>query len=196
MLLIALVSVGGRPAPPKQVHRSAMPGLVFLAISFLLLGYSGSQDSSGHSVGQQELVLGLAALIPAVVLLAPFCLSTLAWLGRRTPIAVRLALRDLDRYRARSGSALAAIGLGVLIAVTVAILAAARYSNVLDYAGPNLASDQLIVYTPSGPGYAAPGLGPAGSAKMRNGARDIASSVGAHEVVELVALSNGCSLWR
>ena len=55
------------------------------------------------------------------------------------------------RYRARSGSALSAISLGVLIAVMVCVLAAARYGNVLDYAGPNVASNQLIVYTANGP---------------------------------------------
>ena len=49
-----------------------------------------------------------------MILLAPFCLVLLARSGQRAPIAVRLALRDLDRYRARSGSALSAISLGVL----------------------------------------------------------------------------------
>ena len=88
----------------------------------------------------------------AVILLAPLCLTVLARLGRRAPIAVRLALRDLARYRARSGSALAAISLGVLIAVLVCVLSAQRFGNVLDYAGPNLASNQVIVYTPNGPG--------------------------------------------
>ena len=85
-----------------------------------------------------------------MILLAPACLTLLARLGRRAPIATRLALRDLARYRARSGSALAAITLGVLIAVLVSVLSAQRFGNVLDYAGPNLASDQLIVYTPNG----------------------------------------------
>ena len=55
----------------------------------------------------------------------------------------RLALRDLARYRARSGSALAAISVAVLVAVIVMLAAAARYGNVLDYAGPNLAANQL-----------------------------------------------------
>jgi putative ABC transport system permease protein len=36
-----------------------------------------------------------------------------------------------------------------------------RFSNVLDYTGPNLTSSQLIVYTPSGAGYV--GGGPDGS---------------------------------
>ena len=98
-----------------------------------------------------------------MILLAPACLTLLARLGRRAPIAARLALRDLARYRARSGSALAAISLGVLIAMLVSVLSAQRFGNVLDYAGPNLASDQLIVYTPNGhgpAGRAAPPSGP------------------------------------
>ena len=80
---------------------------------------------------------------------------------QHTPIAARLALRDLARYRARSGSALAAISLGVLIAVLVCVESAARFGNVLDYAGPNLASNQIVVYTPNGPG------GPGGPATDR-----------------------------
>ena len=142
-----VTALSGRPAPPKQVHRSAVPGVVLLVVAAFLLSYAGS---SGNGGGAPELVFGFVALIAAVILLAPFCLAVLARLGRRAPIAVRLALRDLARYRARSGSALAAISLGVLIAVLVCVLSAARYGNVLDYAGPNLASNQLIVYTPNG----------------------------------------------
>ena len=93
----------------------------------------------------------------ALILLAPFCLTALARLGRHAPIPVRLALRDLARYRARSGSALAAISLGVLIAVLICVETAARFGNVLDYAGPNLASNQLIVYTPNAPQGGRPG---------------------------------------
>ncbi len=91
------------------------------------------------------------ALVVAVILLAP-AVPGRCWPGSagRAPVAARLALRDLARYRARSGSALAAISLGVLIAALVCVLSAQRYGNVLDYAGPNLASNQLIVYTPSG----------------------------------------------
>ena len=47
---------------------------------------------------------------------------------------------------ARSGSALAAISIGVLVAVIVVLAAAARYGNVLDYAGPNLSPDELGVH--------------------------------------------------
>ncbi len=68
---------------------------------------------------------------------------------------------DLALYRARSGSALAAITLGVLIAVLVSVLSAQRFGNVLDYAGQR-GLGSLIVYTPNGQGGGGPGDGPSG----------------------------------
>jgi putative ABC transport system permease protein len=149
-----VTALSGRPAPPRQVHRSAIPGIVFLVAAFLLLGYSGSTGGGNGSGGSPELVFGLLLLIPGLILLAPFFLSLTARVARRAPIAPRLALRDLARYRARSGSALAAISLGVLVAVIVMLAAASRYGNVFDYAGPNLASNQLALHanTPPAPG--------------------------------------------
>ena len=199
-----VAALAGRPTPPRQLRRSVAPGLTFLVIGFLLLGYSGAHVGGGSGAGMGPLVLGLLALIPAIILLSPFCLSVLARAGRRAPIAIRLALRDLDRYRARSGSALAAISLGVLIAVIIAIVAAARYGNALDYVGPNLASNQLALYTVNGPGYLPPGLAsqlgpkdapvptpptPSQLQAMSRTAHDLAASLGTRNVVELDATS-------
>ena len=187
-----VVALSGRPAPPKQVHRSALPGVIAFVIGALLLAYTGKNSNGG---GAPELVLGLVALVVAVILLAPLCLAGLARLAGPAPVAVRLALRDLARYRARSGSALAAISLGVLIAVLVCVLSAQRYGNVLDYAGPNLASNQLIVYTPNGPYGGGPGSAPSapvtGSklAAMAATAHGMAASLGSHDVVELESTS-------
>jgi putative ABC transport system permease protein len=185
-----VTALSGRPAPPRQVHRSALPGLILLVGAAVLFAYSGTTNGNGS--GALVLVLGFVALIAAVILLAPACLTLMARLGRRAPIAARLALRDLARYRARSGSALAAITLGVLIAMLVSILSAQRFGNVLDYAGPNLASDQLIVYTPSGQGGGGgPGSGPSGPvtgstpASMARTAHGIAAALGSHDVLEL-----------
>jgi putative ABC transport system permease protein len=140
-------ALSGRPAPPRQIHRSALPGIVLLVLAFLLLGYAGGTNNGNGGGGAPELLFGLVLLIPGLILLAPFFLSVTARLGRRAPIATRLALRDLARYRARSGSALAAISIGVLVAVIVMLAAAARYGNVLDYAGPNLSSNELHLST-------------------------------------------------
>ena len=82
-------ALSGRPAPPRQVHRSAIPGVVFLVIAFLLLGYSGSTGNGNGSGGMPELVFGLVLLIPGLILLAPFFLSLTARLARRAPIATR-----------------------------------------------------------------------------------------------------------
>ena len=146
-----VAALSGRPAPPRQVHRSAIPGIACLVAAFLLLGYSGSTNHGNGGGGSPELVLGIILLIPGLILLAPFLLTLTARLARRAPISSRLALRDLARYRARSGSALAAISVGVLAAVIVVLVASARYGNVFDYAGPNLASNQLALHANAPP---------------------------------------------
>src|SRR5262249_24287520 len=88
-----------------------------------------------------------------------------------------------------SGSALAAISIGILIAVIISVASAARFANVLDYVGPNLTSNQLIVYTPNGahggPGGPASTVSPGGLRTMEARANDIASALGSHDAVEL-----------
>ncbi len=188
-----VTALAGRPAPPKQVHRSAIPGLILLVVAFILFGLS-AKGGNGAKGNTGELALGLIVLIGAVILLAPFCLAVLARLGRRTPISVRLALRDLSRYRARSGSALAAISIGILIAVIISVASAARYANVLDYAGPNVASNQLIVYTPNGQGGGPHGPGNVSPGQLRSlsaKAQAIAADLGSRDVVELETTDAG-----
>jgi len=181
-----VAALAGRPAPPKRVHRSAIPGIILLVIAGFALSYAGRSTGGG---GAPELLGGLICLVIGVILLAPTFLSVLAGLAAHTPVAARLALRDLGRYRARSGSALAAITLGVLIAVLVCVLTAGRYGNVLDYAGPNLSSDQIIVYTPgNGPGFGPgdqPGPGAGSPQTWSATAHAIASGLGSGDIVEL-----------
>jgi putative ABC transport system permease protein len=196
MTRISTVSaLAGRPAPPKQLRRSAVPGIVFGVAAFFLLGAAGASGGNGGGVG--ELALGFVTLTVAVVLLSPFLLTLLDRFSRRAPLAIRMAMRDLARYRARSGSALGAISVGVLIAMVVIIATAARFGNALDYAGPNVSSTQLIIYTPNGP-YGPGGPGNAGKgggssttsmASMAHSARDIAAALGSHEIIKLETTS-------
>jgi putative ABC transport system permease protein len=153
-----VTALSGRPATPRKTRRWAAPaGIVFAVIAFILLGVAGGLVGlhPGAALARQQrsqleaLVLGFVAITVAVVLLSPALLGVLARLARPAPIAVRLALRDLARYRARSGAALGAISLSLLIAVVICVAAAARFGNTLDYAGPNLTSSQLVVYPPS-----------------------------------------------
>jgi putative ABC transport system permease protein len=86
-------------------------------------------------------------------------------------------------------NSLAAISLGVLIAVLVCVLSAQRFGNVLDYAGPNLASNQIIVYTPNAPqgGGNGPGSNPVTGTPQSwaRTARGIAAALGSHDVIAL-----------
>jgi putative ABC transport system permease protein len=190
MSLVAALS--GRPAPPKQIHRSAVPAVIFAVAGVVLLVYTGRSAANGGS-GGLELVGGLVCLVVAVILLSPLFLAGMARAAQGAPLAARLALRDLGRYRARSGSALAAIGLGVMIAMLVCVLSAARYGNVLDYAGPNLSSSQLIVYTQNGgPGGGGPGNSGAATSSIQSQAataNSIAGALGSHDVVALETTS-------
>jgi putative ABC transport system permease protein len=111
---------------------------------------------------------GFLCLIAAIILLAPVTVGLLGRVGRRLPVTARLALRDLSRYRSRSASALAAISIGVLIAVVICVAASARYSNVLDYAGPNLASNQMMVYADTAPPPGSHCVGPKGACPSQN----------------------------
>jgi putative ABC transport system permease protein len=146
-----VAALAGRPPAPKKTRHLVIPiGICFLVAAFLLLGAAGatSGNGSGQNNGTLEVAVGFITLAVAIVLLAPAALSVVAAAGRRSPVAIRLALRDLARYRARSGPALAAISLSTLIAVIICVASAARFGDVLDYAGPNLSSNQLIVYAP------------------------------------------------
>jgi putative ABC transport system permease protein len=186
-----VAALAGRPPALRKTRHLAIPvGLGFLIVAFLLLGMAGA--SAGNGNGMLDVAGGFIALAVAIVLLAPACLSVVAAAGRRSPIAIRLALRDLARYRARSGPALAAISLSTLIAVIICVASAARFGNVLDYAGPNLTSSQLIVYTPGGP-YGGPQQGgpQVSTAHAQKVAKEIAADLGTTSMITLESTSAG-----
>ena len=185
-------ALAGRPAPPRQIHRTLVPGVIALALGFVMFSISGA---SGNGGGVIWLVPGLVALIVGIILVSPFFLVLLARVGGRSRIAVRLPLRDMARYRARSGSALSAISLGIMIAVIVAAVATARYANVFDYVGPNMGPNAMNVYNPpTGPTCeatsGAPVCQPAQAAPSLSAqeatVHAIASAVGANHVVPLI----------
>jgi putative ABC transport system permease protein len=192
---IPIVSaLAGRPAPPREIRRTAVPGVICFVLGFLLLGYAGGGNAQNARL--PELAGGLILLFPGIILLAPFFLTALAKICRRGPFAIRLSLRDLSRYRARSGSALSAISVGILIAVIISLVSAARFANVLDYAGPNMTSSQLNIYTANGPyGPGGPGSGGANAVPtakvgvLRKSTDAIAASLGSHRVLELETTS-------
>ena len=95
-------------------------------------------------------------MIVGILLLAPLAVSVLAaGAGPRLPVAIRIALRDLVRYRARSGAALAATTFAVFLAMAICLVASIQFGNPLNWFGSNLSSSQLIFYSQASP---APGM--------------------------------------
>ena len=146
-----VAALSGRPAPPKPVHRSALPGVIVFAAGVACLAFTGGL------AGRR------AAGTPATTRAAPAGRPGRhdrrdpparpagrqragSRRGPRLPVAVRIALRDLVRYRARSGAALAATTFAVFLAMAICLAASIQVRNPLNWIGPNLSGSQLIVY--------------------------------------------------
>jgi putative ABC transport system permease protein len=81
-----VAALSGRPAPPKPVHRSALPGVIVFAAGLACLAFTGGLAGLGGGGGPggghaQEhallLLAGLVAVIAGIVLLAPLAISVL-----------------------------------------------------------------------------------------------------------------------
>ncbi len=142
-----VAAISGRVDAPQLVSRSLRPAFIFLGAGLFVLYFSGG-PGGGVGGGGFLTIAGLLCCETASALLAPFIVDRLARLAWRAPLASRLALRDLARYRSRSGAALAAVSFTVFIATVAMISASVRYDDALDYVAPNMAANQLILYNP------------------------------------------------
>jgi putative ABC transport system permease protein len=146
-----VAALSGRPARPQPAHRFAAVGSVLLAAGFGLLVWAHRDNTT------VLVVSGIVATVAGMLLIAPLGIRLAGIAARRSPIAVRLALRDLARYQARSGAALAAISLAVGIAATIAVTAAAQSAEQRTLSGGNLPPNQLIAWVAD---QTEPGAGP------------------------------------
>jgi putative ABC transport system permease protein len=133
------LALSARPPRPKPAHHSAILAALLLAAGIASLVLS---DRSRDPL----IIVGILATIVGTLLLGPLAIRLFAGPARHTPIAARLALRDLARYQARSGAALAAITLVLGIAAAVVVVAAAEEKRA-DSKPPNLSDRQIRVYT-------------------------------------------------
>jgi putative ABC transport system permease protein len=149
--LPVVAALSGRPAPPKAVRRSALPGVIVFAAGVAGLAFAGGWTGGGGAGGAKDalfLLVGLVATIVGMLLLAPLAVSVLAaGAGPRLPVAIRIAVRDLVRYRARSGAALAATTFAVFLAMAICLVASIQFGSPLNWFGSNLSSSELIVST-------------------------------------------------
>jgi putative ABC transport system permease protein len=139
-------ALSGRPPHPQPVLRSAALAAVLMVAGVVSLALAGDIAVDGR-VRRFNVALvcgGTIATIVGVLLVSPFAIRAFAACASRLPVAPRLAIRDLSRYRARSGAALAAISLA--LGVPMAILIAATAAHDSAEAG-NLSNRQLLIHT-------------------------------------------------
>ena len=133
-----MLALSGRPPRPRPARHSAIAAAALIAVGIGCLALSNRDRAL-------LIVAGIVATILGCLLLGPLAIRMFSTVAGRVSIAPRLALRDLARYQARSGAALAAVTLALGIAATVVITASAEEANA---AGdpPNLSNRQIRVY--------------------------------------------------
>jgi putative ABC transport system permease protein len=133
------LALSARPPRPKPAHRSAIVAALLIAAGIASLAFANRSSPP-------LIIAGILAMILGTLLLGPLAIRLFARAGGHAPIAARLALRDLARFQARSGAALAAITLALGIAAAVVIVAAAEEKRAAAEP-PNLSNRQIRVYT-------------------------------------------------
>ena len=172
-------ALSGRPPRPQPASRFAASGTVVAGAGLVALAFA-DETSAPLLVG------GAAACVVGVLLFAPLAIRALAFIGRNAPVAVRVALRDLVRFQARSGAALGAATLAIGIAAAVTISAAA--STTKDANAPyDLRADEVVLsLSPdTAHGGPVPDIGGTDLEQLRAQVDAIASTVGADGALEL-----------
>jgi len=172
-----VAALSGRPPRPQPARRFAAVGGLLMGSGLVLLSFA-----DGHRAA--FIITGTIATVLGLLFLAPLAIRAIAAAGRHAPIWIRLSLRDLARYQARSGAALGAVTLAVGIAATIAISAAAAQAPP---AVASLPTDQLVVaFSPGGIGIGnpTPVLTPAQLQALQSRVDELASSL--HSVSVLV----------
>jgi putative ABC transport system permease protein len=172
------LALSARPPKPRPARHSAIAGAALIAVGIGCLTLSDRERAL-------LIVAGLLATVLGALLLGPLAIRLFAQAAGRAPIAARLALRDLARYQARSGAALAAITLALGIAATVVIIAAAEEKTAAGEP-PNLSNRQIRVYTGATPDAdLVPIRTPAEIEGMAAGVRGLAASLADAPVIPL-----------
>ena len=107
-----MLALSGRPPKPRPARHAAIAAAALIAVGIGCLALSDRDRPP-------LIIAGIVATILGSLLLGPPAIrSLLASSPGELSIAPRLALRDLVRYQARSGAALAAVTLALGIAAT------------------------------------------------------------------------------
>ena len=136
--LPVVLALSGRPPRPRPARHSALAAGALFAVGIGCLALSGRDKPL-------LIIAGLVATILATLLLGPLAIRTFSAVAGHVTVAPRLALRDLARYQARSGAALAAVTLALGIAATVVVTASAEEAKQAKEP-PSLTNRQIRVH--------------------------------------------------
>jgi putative ABC transport system permease protein len=168
--LPVVLALSGRPPRPRPARHSALAAVALISVGIGCLAVSDRET-------ELLIVVGIIATILGALLLGPLAIRVFSGLAGRVPIAPRLALRDLARYQARSGAALAAVTLALGIAATVIVIASAEAAKVADEPA-SLSDRQVRVYLgPPEDRKLTPVDAPAQLDRLTTGARNIAAEL-------------------
>src|SRR5262245_51717653 len=168
--LPVVLALSGRPPKPRPARHSALAAAALIAVGIGCLALSNRDKPA-------LIIAGLLATIIGTLLLGPLAIRTFSAVAGRLSIAPRLALRDLARYQARSGAALAAVTLALGIAATVVVIASAEEAKQAS-APASLSDRQIRVYLgPSAAREFSPIDAPARIDQLTAGARQVASQL-------------------
>jgi putative ABC transport system permease protein len=142
--LPVVLALSGRPPKPRPARHSALAAVALIAVGVACLALSDRERSA-------LIIAGVTATIFGALLLGPLAIRVFSRVAGRVTIAPRLALRDLVRFQARSGAALAAVTLALGIAAAVVVVSSAEAAKN-DAEPPTLTDRQIRVYL--GPGDA------------------------------------------
>jgi putative ABC transport system permease protein len=168
--LPVVLALSGRPPRPRPARHSAIAATALIAVGIGCLALSNRDTPA-------LIVAGLLATILGSLLLGPLAIRTFSAVAGRLSIAPRLALRDLARYQARSGAALAAVTLALGIAAAVVVVASAEEAKRASEPA-SLSDRQIRVYLgPSEARELTPVDAPARIDQLTAGARQIAAQL-------------------
>jgi putative ABC transport system permease protein len=136
--LPVVLTLSGRPPEPRPARHAAIAAVALIAVGIGCLALS-SRDRT------PLIVAGIVATVLGTLLLGPLAIRIFGSVAGRVSIAPRLALRDLVRYQARSGAALAAVTLALGIAATVVVVVSAEAAK-RNAEPPNLSDRQIRVH--------------------------------------------------
>ena len=136
--LPVVLALSGRPPKPRPARHSAIAAVALIAVGVGCLALSDRKE-------ELLIIAGIVTTIVGCLLLGPLAIRVFSRPAGLVPIAPRLALRDLVRYQARSGAALAAVTLALGIAATIVVIASAEEAKSAAEP-PNLSNRQIRVY--------------------------------------------------